>query len=222
MSRATYNALIDARSDPSARRTLDDYTDEQGYRHARLGVALWIADAAVDAADDAVDAAVDAAAAVDDAVDAAAAAADAVDDVDADDDAVAAVAVVDADGRNIRRSLHNLLTKEIDMRNGLRLIQVPGRYGYSVTLVGWVERVLGDEFLLHNAVTVARTGGYRLDGLQKLASDGPGKRGYDVTEPAKQPEELHRLLVRRSLIADEKAWEKHCPKPDWWDKKVAA
>jgi hypothetical protein len=188
MSRATYNALIDARSDPSARRTLDDYTDEQGYRHARLGVALWIADAAVDAADD----------------------------------AVAAVAVVDADGRNIRRSLHNLLTKEIDMRNGLRLIQVPGRYGYSVTLVGWVERVLGDEFLLHNAVTVARTGGYRLDGLQKLASDGPGKRGYDVTEPAKQPEELHRLLVRRSLIADEKAWEKHCPKPDWWDKKVAA
>jgi hypothetical protein len=107
------------------------------------------------------------------------------------------------------------------MRDGLRLVQVPGRYGYSVTLVGWLRRVAGDEMELHGAVTVARSGSYRLDGLTTLASDGPG-RGYNVTEPSKAVEEIHRLLVRRSLVANEKAWAKHCPKPDGWDEKVAA
>lgn len=101
------------------------------------------------------------------------------------------------------------------MKDGLKLIQVPGRYGYSVTLAGWLRRESGDEFTLHGAVTVARTGGYRMDGLQRLATEGP-KKGYDVTEPAKAVEEVHRLLIRRSLVADEKAWAKACPRPDGW------
>ncbi|MBK7865192.1 MAG: hypothetical protein IPJ65_42665 [Archangiaceae bacterium] len=68
---------------------------------------------------------------------------------------------------------------------------------------------------MHGAVTVARTGGYRMDGLQRLATEGP-KKGYDVTEPAKAVEEVHRLLIRRSLVADEKAWRRACPRPDGW------
>jgi hypothetical protein len=101
------------------------------------------------------------------------------------------------------------------MRNGLKVFQVPGRYGYSVTLVGWVRRISGDEFEALNACTVARTGNYRMDGLQKLASDGP-KKAYDVTEPAKMPEELHRLLLRRVLPANVEAWKAHCPRPTGW------
>ena len=136
-------------------------------------------------------------------------------DADAATDAAAAdTADADADAR-IRKQLHSILTGEIDMKDGLKLIQVPGRYGYSVTLAGWLRRESGDEFTLHGAVTVARTGGYRMDGLQRLATEGP-KKGYDVTEPAKAVEEVHRLLIRRSLVADEKAWAKACPRPDGW------
>jgi hypothetical protein len=101
------------------------------------------------------------------------------------------------------------------MRDGLKILQLPGRYGYSVTVVGWVRRVVGDELELHNACTVARTGNYRMDGLQKLASDGP-KKAYDVTEPSKAVEEIHRLVVRRVLIASESAWAEKCPKPKGW------
>jgi hypothetical protein len=210
-----FNALVDNRSAPGFRAKLDDFTMERGWLPARLGVALWVAAAAAAAADDAdadaAAAAADADAAADDA-DAAAAAADAAADAaaaaDADADADAAAADADA----IRKSLHQLLTGEIDMRDGLKVIQVPGRYGYSLTLVGWLKRIVGDEFEIHNACTVARTGNYRMDGLQKLASEGP-KKGYDVTEPAKLPEEIHRLLVRRALPASVEAWAKACPRP---------
>lgn len=102
------------------------------------------------------------------------------------------------------------------MRNGLKVIQVPGRYGYSVTLAGWLKRVSGDEYELHNAVTVARTGNYRLDGLHRLATEGP-KKGYHVTEPTKAVEEIHRLLLRRCLLANEKAWAEKCPRPAGWE-----
>lgn len=100
------------------------------------------------------------------------------------------------------------------MRNGLKILQVPGRYGYSVTVVGWLRRVVGDEMELLNACTVARTGNYRMDGLQKLASDGP-KKGYDVTEPAKMVEDIHRLVIRRSINADPEKWPQS-PKPKGW------
>ena len=210
-----YDSLVDGRGDPSTRRVLDDWRADRGMKTTRLGVALWIADTAdADAATDAAAAAAadtadaDADADADAATDAAAAdTADTADAADADADAA-------ADAR-IRKQLHSILTGEIDMKDGLKLIQVPGRYGYSVTLAGWLRRESGDEFTLHGAVTVARTGGYRMDGLQRLATEGP-KKGYDVTEPAKAVEEVHRLLIRRSLVADEKAWAKACPRPDGW------
>lgn len=198
-------ALLARRSEPEARRVLADYRLERGQNPGRLGVELWVADAA------------DAHADADDDAHAADAHADVPDDADAADahadDAHTDAHVVDA---AIRHSLHNLLTGELDMKDGLKVIQVPGRFGYSVTLVGWVRRVNGDELELLNAVTVARTGTYRLDGIQRLASEGPGKRGYEVTKPAKQPEELHRLLIRRSLTANEAAWQEHCPRPKGW------
>lgn len=214
-------ALLDKRSDPSTRRVLADYRLERGQNPGRLGVELWVADAAdahaVDADADAHAADAHADAPDDAHADDVDADADVPDDTDAADahadDAHTDAHVVDA---AIRHSLHNLLTGELDMKDGLKVIQVPGRFGYSVTLVGWVRRVNGDELELLNAVTVARTGTYRLDGIQRLASEGPGKRGYDVTEPAKLPEELHRLLVRRSLPANEAAWQDYCPKPKGW------
>jgi hypothetical protein len=213
-SPATLNALYDNRSDPLCRRALDDYSAEHGYQQARLGVALWIAADAAAVAADADDADAAAAAAAADAAaadDADAAVADA---AVADDDADAAVA--DAAVADAVRILHSLLTKEIDMRNGLKVFQLPGRYGYSVTLVGWFRRVAGDEYEAHNVCTIARTGSYALDGLQKLASAGPGKRGYDVTKAADMPEEIHRLLLRRVLPANEAAWREHSPKPKGW------
>lgn len=101
------------------------------------------------------------------------------------------------------------------MRDGLKVLQLPGRYGYAITLVGWVRRIVGDEYEMLNACVVARRGNYRLDGLQRLASDGP-KKQYDVTEASKQPEEIHRLMVWRCLPANEKAWAEHSPKPSNW------
>jgi hypothetical protein len=223
------NELFDNKADPSVRAVLEDAYREQGRPMARLGVALWVAAAADADAADAADAAADADAAAADAdaaaadaaaADAAAADADAADAAAdaADADAADAAADADADAADdarTRQSLYSLLTKEIDMRNGLKVIQVPGRYGYSVTLAGRLRRLTADEYELHGAVTVARTGGYRMDGLQRLASDGP-KKGYDVTEPANAVEEIHRLLVRRVLRADEEAWAKACPKPATW------
>lgn len=96
------------------------------------------------------------------------------------------------------------------MRNGLKVLQLPGRYGYAVTLVVWVRRITGDEYEGLNACVLARRGQYKLDGLQKLAAEGPGK-SYDVTKPSKQPEEIHRLMVWRCLPANEEAWKEHCP-----------
>lgn len=103
------------------------------------------------------------------------------------------------------------------MREGLKVIQVTGAYyGYAVTRVGWLRRVDGDEYeLLPGAVTVMRTGQRNLAGIDSLASEGPGKR-YQCSEPAKAPEEIHRLLVRRSVPANEKAWAAVCPKPKDW------
>ena len=199
-------ALLRRRSEPHSRSVLADWHEEHGKRQpARLGVALWliaIADAgAAAAADDA--AADDAAAAI-----AAIAAAAIADAADADADA----------GVDARiKTLNSLLKKEPDMREGLKVVQVTGAYyGYAVTRVGWLRRVDGDEYeLLPGAVTVMRTGEHNLAGIDLLASEGPGQR-YQCSEPAKASEEIHRLLVRRSVPANEKAWAKVVPRPKDW------
>lgn len=100
------------------------------------------------------------------------------------------------------------------MRDGIKIIQLPGRYGYSVTRVGWLRRVSGDEWvLLAGAISLGRTSGERT--VDELASDGPGK-DHKLWPPSKGAEEIHRLVIRRSLVADEKAWAKHCPRPKDW------
>jgi len=157
---ATINALYDNRSDPDTREVLRDLdlttTDKES---TRLGVALYIADAA-DAA------------------------------------------------------ITNLLTGAIDMTNGLKIIQVPGRWGYSVARVGWLRRVSGDEYvLLPGARTIMRTGTPRT--IDSLASDGPGN-DHILTAPSKATEEVHRLVIRRSVRADEQTWAAHCPRPEDW------
>jgi len=102
------------------------------------------------------------------------------------------------------------------MREGLKIVQVPGRYGYSVTLVGWVRRVQGDEWeMLPGHYTVTRLSGRAT--LDELAERGPGT-DHRLYGPARHPEELHRLLVRRPKPASEKAWPQ-CPKPDGWVEK---
>lgn len=102
------------------------------------------------------------------------------------------------------------------MKDGLKIIQVAGRYGYSVTRIGWLRRVSGDEYELIGARTVARTSGnYSLDGISKLAAEGMQKN-YELSKPDKTTEDIHRLLIRRCLNADEAAWKEHCPKPKNW------
>ena len=178
--------LVNNRADPDDRAVLEDWYLDRGIRVTRLGCALFFIHDA-----DAANAA--------NAADAANA------DANANADADAAAAVV---------ALSTLLLGEIDMHDGLKLIQLPGRYGYSVTRVGWMRRVGGDEWeLLPGAVSIGRTSGQRT--IDQVAIDGPGK-DHQLWPPSKGVEEIHRLVIRRSMPADEKAWAKHCPKPKDW------
>lgn len=97
------------------------------------------------------------------------------------------------------------------MKNGLKVVQLPGRY-WSVTRVGWMRRVAGDEWELINACTIIRTGQSRT--VASLADDGP-LEDHRVSAPANGVEEVHRLVIRRSLQAAD-VWLKHCPKPVNW------
>jgi hypothetical protein len=110
-----------------------------------------------------------------------------------------------------------VLTSEEDMREGLTIVQTFTRYGYAITRVGWLRRDRGDEWSLHQARTMLRTDGMRWEanGLDAAASAGPGKR-YTLTEPAKLPIEFHRLTLPPTRPCDEKAWAKHCPRPEDW------
>jgi hypothetical protein len=233
--------LLDYRSEPDTRMVLEDLRLSNGERTTRLGVAHWIfirrsadADAADadDAADDAADADDDDVADADDDADADAAddAADADDDdvADDDDDADADAADADADAaddddddddaKHKASNLLAILTGDIDVKEGLKIIQVPGRYYYKVTKVGWLRRASGDEFELVNACTIIRTSGSRH--LDQLASDGPQK-DHRVFEPARMPEDIHRLSILRCLQADPEAWPQ-CPRPkDWAGKTVS-
>lgn len=97
-----------------------------------------------------------------------------------------------------------------------------GGYGdggyYPYVLVGWVRRVAGDEYDVVGARCVRRFG--ESQALAGLAARGPlrerEKQPTDLLEPAALPERIHRLLVRRCLPCDEKAWAKDCPRPEGW------
>jgi len=197
------NELIANQSDPDTRMVLEDWRLSNGERVTRLGVALWMrqADDAADAADAAADDAADAAdaAAAADAADAAAAA-DAADADDADD--------ADADAA----AFLQILIGDIDMRDGLKVIQIPGYYsGYAATLVGYLRRVAGDEYeLLPGARAVYRVGSRR--GLSWLAANGPGE-DYRLKDPSATPEQIHRLVIRRCIEANVPAWAEYVVMP---------
>jgi hypothetical protein len=229
MTRYPPNELVDHRSDPHAREVLSDWCEDRGWRPTKLGVAIDADaddDAAADDDDDAAadddddDDAADAAAAddADDDDDAAAAAADA-DDADDDDDDADDAADDDADDdADDIQGINKWLREEMDMRDGLKIIRLPGGYyGRSVTRVGWVRRVGGDEYLLlPGSRSIWRTGGERTT-LDRLASHGPGDN-HQMTAPQVGEEEINRLLTRRALPADEHVWAPHCPKPKDWDR----
>ncbi len=199
---------IDRRSEPDFRAVAEDEAISRG------GNLLWLgrladananANAAYANAADA-DAAADAA----DAADAAAAAdADADADANADADATATADAADAEFLNAV----NRFYRGDEMREGLLLVTMPGRY-WNVTRVGWARRVAGDEWELRGAVTITRTG--PPVSLDEMASGGLPKQ-HVATKPSAAPELLHRLTVRRVLVANVEAWAKHCPKPKGWD-----
>jgi hypothetical protein len=203
-----------AYSRPDVRAVLDDATLEAGrvpswgwlMRRAQIHTADD-ADAADDDADATDDDATATAAATAAADDDATAAADA---ADADDDATATAAATAADDAT-EASNHNRYWKGAEMREGLVLIQVPGRY-WGVTRVGWARRIEGDEWELHGATTVVRTGApVQLD---VLAARGPD--GHRCSPVAEVPELLHRFSPRRVLVANVEAWAKHVgPRPEW-------
>ena len=201
-------ALLNNRSRPEVRAVLGDMREEAGLSPERWLMTMaqrLAAGAAADADDDADDTAAAAA-------DADAAAADADDDA-ADDTAAEdadGTAADDADGTADALKQVNYWRRS-DMREGLLLLQLPGRY-WSVTRVGYARRVEGDEWEFRGA-TVLRTGAVRT--LSSLASEGP-KKDHNVSEVDALPELLHRFSPRRVLAANEKAWAKHVKKPEGW------
>lgn len=128
----------------------------------------------------------------------------------ADDDDDDAAADDDDDAAAISRAL---LGEQIDMENGLKLIQIRGRYGYGAVFVAWFRRVAGDEWQLPGYRNVYVSGTRR--GLSWLAANGPGE-DYKLKPPSEVAECIHRLVPLRILNADEKAWAEHMPKPKEW------
>jgi hypothetical protein len=137
-------------------------------------------------------------------------------DAAANYDYAASDAAHDTD-EHFSKLLINQLTKALaedpDMRNGLKIIQVPGMYSWAVTRVGWLRRVIGDEWELIGARSIIRTGAART--LDSLAAHGP-KDDHRLTPTSEAPEEINRLLIRRSLRADVKVWAQDCPRPSGW------
>lgn len=110
------------------------------------------------------------------------------------------------------------IKKEINMYNGLKIWSIGGGY-YVYLLVGWARCVKGDEWQMHNARIIRQQGGEV--SLATLADKGPqaaeGNNGAtELLDASVEPEEIHRLLIRRSLPCNEAAWKKHCPKPKNW------
>ena len=195
---------------------LEDWHRDRGHKVTRIGLALQFVD--VDGVDvgDAVDVVVDvvdddvAAAVVDvdvdvvddDGVDVGDAVV--VDDVDVDVDDVDDDGVVDDD----RSILTDMLHGEIDMRDGLKIIQLTGTRYWAVTKIGYIRCVGGDEYEILPGASVLRCKGKKR-GLESLAADGPGVDYELLYKPSKTVEEINRLLVRRCLVADEMAWQEY-------------
>ena len=107
-----------------------------------------------------------------------------------------------------------ILYGDIDVTNGLKIIQIPGRY-YRATFIAWVKRIAGDEYaMLPGACPIGRLSGERM--LGELAANGP-KRDHKVFPPSETIEEVHRLVITRCIAADEKAWHEWCPRPKGWE-----
>lgn len=103
------------------------------------------------------------------------------------------------------------------MIKGLKILQFAGGYyGRSVTVVGWLKPIGGDEYLLVNGCTIIRNGQWELGAIGRIAKEGPGDT-HRCSAPSTSDEEVHRLLVRRSWQADEQVWSVACPKPAGWD-----
>jgi hypothetical protein len=202
-------------SDPHSRAVLEDSLLQQG---RSLRWVAWTGLYAVAVAPAAADAAADAVAP---------AAADAV-DADADADAASPGAAADADGvaadaadaaadaadaaDAARQTITRRIKEEPDMRDGLKIVVTPGSY-WALTQIGWLRRLDGDEYELVGARTLRRVGAQVP--LAQLAAEGPGD-SIKVQPTAVEPEEIHRLLIRRSIPASESAWAKWCPKPAGW------
>ena len=102
------------------------------------------------------------------------------------------------------------------MRPGLKIVQIQVTYYRAITMVGWLRRDNGDEYLLHNARIITRkSGAASWNGVAEMAEAGPEER-YRLAPIMKEPEELHRLLIKRSHPCDVKAWAKQCPRPKDW------
>lgn len=103
------------------------------------------------------------------------------------------------------------------MTNGLKILQLPGRYaGYSVTLVGWLRRVNGDEWALLPGARAIRLIG-EPQGLGWLAANGIGNHYEFIGQPSGAIEHVHRLVIRRALEADETKYADDCPRPKDWE-----
>lgn len=101
------------------------------------------------------------------------------------------------------------------MRPGLKIIQIAGRYGYSVTLVGYMRRVGGDEWdMLPGHTSVVRTGGVR--NIDELANDGP-MDDHRCSQPARSVEEVNRVFLRRCKPANVEKWPMVKRPKDWKD-----
>jgi hypothetical protein len=82
-----------------------------------------------------------------------------------------------------------------------------------LTRVGWLRRVGGDEWEIVGARSIRRTSGVRH--IASLAEDGPQK-DHEVGPVAKEPEPVHRLLIRRVVYANLKQWVELCERPKGW------
>jgi hypothetical protein len=214
------DALWDHVSEPESRAVLEDALSEQGRSLRWLPVAVAVADADADAdavagavADADAGAVADADAGADagavagaDAGSVAGSVAGAVAGADADADA-------DADAVAVNERLIRFLRGDPEVRPGLKLVVTPGTSYWGMTQVGWLRRVEGDEWELVGARTLQRIGD--LVPISTLADKGPGKT-IKLLPASKEPEELHRLIIRRCIPATESAWIKHCPKPAGW------
>ena len=98
------------------------------------------------------------------------------------------------------------------MREGLAMVTLPGRYGYSVSLVGYVRHIRGFEFVMEAGhVSLIRTSGIRT--LGQVASDGPGDDHRLVV--ADTAEDLHEFRVRRVRAVNPLKWTMLQKPKDW-------